>query len=143
MRGVIRANVGPRILIVAEELNLAIPRLRAFWDERSDHGDPKRSPALAAIGELAFAGRQVYMNVVLIGQMLTASATGSRDSSVKENVGIKALARYSPKNWAVMAPEHPMPRQAVDRRPDPAGHRRRSARNPGAADRPGATHASS
>lgn len=109
VRGTVRANVGPRIFIVAEELNLAIPRLRSYWDEARDKSDSKRSPALIGLGEVAFAGRQVKMHLVLIGQMLTAAATGSKDSSVKENVGIKAMARYSPNAWKNMAPEWPMP----------------------------------
>ena len=41
--------------------------------------------------------------------MLTAEATGSRDSSVKENCGIKLLSRYGPKGWRMMAEDVPMP----------------------------------
>jgi hypothetical protein len=109
VRGTVRANVGPRLFIVAEELNMAIPRLRAHWDETRDRDEPKRSPAITGLGEVSFAGRQVKMHLVLIGQMLTSAATGSKDSSVKENVGIKCMARYSPNAWKTMAPEHPMP----------------------------------
>jgi len=109
VRGTVRANVGPRLFIIAEELNMAIPRLRAHWDETRERDEPKRSPAITGLGEVSFAGRQVKMHLVLIGQMLTSAATGSKDSSVKENVGIKALSRYSPNAWRMLAPEHPMP----------------------------------
>lgn len=108
-RGNIRANVGPRLFVVAEELNFAVPQLRSYWAEIRDSGDPARSPALTGLGATAFAGRQVKMHLVLIGQMLTAAATGSQDSSVKQNTGIIAMSRYTPKGWRAMAEEHPMP----------------------------------
>ncbi|MGO9080385.1 MAG: hypothetical protein ACLQDY_15305 [Streptosporangiaceae bacterium] len=49
------------------------------------------------------------MHVVFIGQSLTARATGAPDSSVRENIGIKVLARYSQRSWLMQAPEWPMP----------------------------------
>jgi hypothetical protein len=108
-RGKVHANVGPRLFTIAEELNLAIPRLRAHWQEIRGPGDPAKSPAFTGLGEDAFAGRQVRKHLVLVGQMLTAEATGSRDSSVKENCGIKLLARYGQKGWRIMADDVPMP----------------------------------
>ena len=109
--GKVHANVGNRMFIVAEELNLAVPRLRAYWGEHrdKDQGDPAKSPAFTGLGEVAFAGRQVRKHLVLVGQMLTAEATGSRDSSVKENCGIKLLSRYGPKGWRIMCDDVPMP----------------------------------
>ncbi len=104
--GKVRANVGPRLFVIAEELNMAIPRLRAHWAEMGGTG---KSPAFTGLGEVAFAGRQVHMHLIIIGQMLTAEATGSRDSSVKENCGIKMLSRYGPKGWRIMADDIPMP----------------------------------
>lgn len=108
-RGVVRANVGSRLFTLAEELNLAIPRLRTHWQENREPGQPTKSPALTGIGEVAFAGRVILMNLVLIGQMLTAEVTGSRDSSVKEQCGVKMLSRYGPKGWRMMAEDIPMP----------------------------------
>jgi len=108
-RGKVHANVGSRLFILAEELNLAVPRLRAHWQEHREQGDPAKSPAFTGLGEVAFAGRQVRKHLILVGQMLTAEATGSRDSSVKENCGIKLLARYGPKGWRMMAEDIPMP----------------------------------
>jgi hypothetical protein len=108
-RGKVHANVGARLFSIAEELNLAVPRLKAHWSENREKGDPAKSPAFTGLGETAFAGRQVRMHLILVGQMLTAEATGSRDSSVKENCGIKLLARYGPKGWRIMAEDIPMP----------------------------------
>ena len=108
-RGQVHANVGSRLFTVAEELNLAVPRLRSYWQEHREPGDPAKSPAFTGLGDVAFAGRQVRKHLILVGQMLTAEATGSRDSSVKENCGIKLLARYGPKGWRIMADDIPMP----------------------------------
>jgi hypothetical protein len=108
-RGKVHAKVGARLFVTAEELNLAVPRLRAHWAENREPGEPAKSPAFTGLGATAFAGRQVRMHLVLIGQMLTAEATGSRDSSVKANCGIMLLARYGPKSWRIMAEDVPMP----------------------------------
>lgn len=108
-RGKVHANVGARLFTIAEELNLAVPKLRAYWQSIRQEGDPTKSPAFTGLGSTAFAGRQVWMHLILVGQMLTAEATGSRDSSVKENCGIKLLARYGPKGWRIMADDVPMP----------------------------------
>jgi len=104
--GKVRAKVGPRLIITAEELNLAVPRLRSHWAEVGDGGV---SPAFKGLGGAAFAGRAPRMNLLLIGQMLTAAATGSQDSSVKANCGLMCLARYGLKGWRVMCDDVPMP----------------------------------
>jgi hypothetical protein len=107
--GTVHANVGGRLFTIAEELNLAIPRLRSHWQENREPGDPVKSPAFTGLGATAFAGREVWKHLIIVGQMLTAEATGSRDSSVKEQCGVKLLARYGPKGWRMMAEDVPMP----------------------------------
>lgn len=108
-RGKVHANVGARLFTIAEELNLAVPRLREYWQHNQPPGWKGKSPAFTGLGSVAFAGRQVDKHLILVGQMLTAEATGSRDSSVKENCGIKLLARYGPRGWRTMADDIPMP----------------------------------
>jgi hypothetical protein len=107
--GRINANVGPRLFVIGEELNLCMPRLKAYWASIRESGDPKESPAITGLGEVAFAGRQVRMHLLLIAQLLTAKATGIQGGEVRENIGVKLLARYSPAAWKMQAPEHPMP----------------------------------
>ena len=52
-RGRVHANVGNRLFILAEELNLAVPRLRAYWQENRDPEiDPSKSPAFTGLGEV-------------------------------------------------------------------------------------------
>ena len=108
-RGQVHANVGPEFFALAEELNLAIPRLRAHYQENRPPGGPSKSPAFTGLGETAFAGRQVRMHLILIGQMLTAEVTGSKDSSVRSQCGIKLLTRYELALWRMMCGDVPMP----------------------------------
>jgi hypothetical protein len=107
--GEVGANVGRRIVVIAEEMNLAANRLRSYWlDELKGKG---QSPALMALQDVSFAGRQVMMNIFMIGQMLTARVTGgvSGGGEARENVGIRILGRYTKRNWTMLVPEHPMP----------------------------------
>jgi hypothetical protein len=108
-RGKVHANVGPRFVGLAEELNLAVPRLRMYWQENRPPGGVSRSPAFTGLGETAFAGRQVLMHLILLGQMLTAEVTGSKDSSVRSQCGIKLLTRYELALWKMMCGDVPMP----------------------------------
>lgn len=106
---IIRGDIGPRLWIVAEEMNLATPRLKQYWaEERAGDKDlPKRSPALDGLAAVSFAGRAVKMNEDFIGQMLTAASLGGGD--VRENIGVRALARYTANSWKMQAGDLPMP----------------------------------
>jgi hypothetical protein len=58
---------------------------------------------------VSFAGRAPRMHILMVGQMLTAEASGSRDSSIKSNVGVWCLARYGVAGWRTTAGDIPMP----------------------------------
>lgn len=104
IEGRVHADVGPRLLVVIEELNLLIPKLRAYWRV---YGGDGPSPAIQALADVSAAGRQVRMNLLLIAQRLSAAATGGGDS--RENIGTRILGRYSPQAWAMLAGEFKMP----------------------------------
>ncbi|MEG3634019.1 type IV secretory system conjugative DNA transfer family protein [Micromonospora palythoicola] len=99
---------GPRVLVIAEELNATIGQLVNFWAEARGKGDPKRSPAVSALADLLFMGRSAKVNVLAIAQMLTARAIGGPEA--RENFGIRCLARYTANNWKMLVPEAAMPR---------------------------------
>ena len=107
--GRMRGSAGPPIFVVAEELNFVTPQLKQYWEDFRGPGVVKKSPALTALGAVSFAGRAVDMHLVFIGQMLTAEVTGSRDSSVKANIGITAMARYQAPGWKTAVGDIPMP----------------------------------
>lgn len=99
---------GPRTLVIAEELNATIGQLTNYWAEVREKGEPKKSPAVAALGELLFMGRSAKYNVLSIAQMLTARAIGGPEA--RENFGIRCLARYTTNAWKMLVPEASMPR---------------------------------
>ncbi|MET8838333.1 type IV secretory system conjugative DNA transfer family protein, partial [Micromonospora sp. NPDC004540] len=101
-------NPGPRVLVIAEELNATIGQLANFWAEARGKGDPKRSPAVAALADLLFMGRSAKVNVLAVAQMLTARAIGGPEA--RENFGVRMLARYTANAWKMLAPEAAMPR---------------------------------
>ncbi len=107
VEGNVNANVGPRIFVIAEELNAAMKRLRAYWRHERGPGDPIRSPALDALDEVMFTGRQVRVNVLMIGQRLSAEATGGGDA--RENLAALIFARYKASTWRMLCPDLPMP----------------------------------
>ena len=50
------------------------------------------------------------MHEWLIAQLLTAESTGVRDSSIRSNAGIKAMARWDGPGWGMAVGKHiPMP----------------------------------
>lgn len=99
---------GPRTLVIAEELNATIGQLTNHWAEVREKGEPKKSPAVSALGELLFMGRSAKYNVLSIAQMLTARAIGGPEA--RENFGIRCLARYTTNAWKMLVPEASMPR---------------------------------
>ena len=99
---------GPRWLVICEELNATIGQLVNFWADTRAKDEPKRSPAVTALGELLFMGRSAKVNVLAVAQMLTARAIGGPEA--RENFGIRCLARYTTNAWKMLVPEAAMPR---------------------------------
>jgi hypothetical protein len=107
-------NVGPRVLVIVEELNATIGRLNKYWASIRSKDDPKQSPAVDALADVAFMGRQVLVNLVLIGQMITARAVGGPE--VRENASVRILGRHTVNNARMLVPEiWPPPRASRHR----------------------------
>lgn len=98
---------GKRMVIIVEEMNMLTRRLKDYWDDIREKGQPKRSPAIAAINDMLFGGRQLEMNCVLIGQYLTANTVGGTEA--RENLGIRIMGRFSPQSWKNLAGDISMP----------------------------------
>jgi hypothetical protein len=107
-KGNLHGDVGPRLWIIAEELNMATPLLKQHWAEIRDREQPKKSPALTGMAQVAFAGRAVKMHLIVIGQQLTAETLGG--GAVRENIGVRCLARYRESSWNMLVGRDvPMP----------------------------------
>lgn len=102
-RGEDDPDVGPRHVVLLEEANTTIARLKRYWQENKEKGDPKESPAITALGELLFMGRAVKINVLLVAQYATAVALGGPE--MRENFATRILARYTQNAWRMLIPE--------------------------------------
>ncbi|MGV9885193.1 hypothetical protein [Streptomyces sp. NPDC003006] len=101
--------IGPRLLILLEEVNATMKQLARYWERTREPGDPKVSPAVDALNEILYMGRQVRMHVLLVAQSATARALGGPE--VREQFATRILARYSVNAWRMLAPEiHPAPK---------------------------------
>jgi hypothetical protein len=106
-------DLGPRILLIMEEMNATAGKLAAHWKtiKGKDEGG---SPALAALAEISYMGRQVRCNMAVCGQMVTARALGSPEA--RESLGIRVLARATMNTARMLVPEiWPFPK--TSRRP--------------------------
>ncbi|WP_299542425.1 pRL2-11 [uncultured Streptomyces sp.] len=101
--------IGPRLLILLEEVNATMKQLARYWEKIRESGDPKVSPALDALNEILYMGRQLRMHVLLVAQSATARALGGPEA--REQFSTRILARYSVNAWRMLAPEvHPAPK---------------------------------
>jgi hypothetical protein len=99
---------GPRHLVICEEMNATTSRLKDYWEDVREPGQPKTSPGIKALRSLLFMGRSAKVHVLAVAQMLTALATGGPEG--RENFGVRCLARYTVNAWKMLVPEASMPR---------------------------------
>lgn len=104
-------DVGPRLFILAEEMNATINRLQAYWKEIKDKNDPAVSPAVQALGDVLFMGRAGKVHVLAVAQMMTARTLGGPEA--RENFATRILARYTVNNFRMLCPEvWPVPKSS-------------------------------
>lgn len=101
---------GPRVLVIAEELNATLDQLRDYWNDVREKGDPKASPAIRALKNLLYMGRSAKINVVAVAQMLTARTIGGPEA--RENFSVRCLSRFTTNAWRMLAPHVPQPRSS-------------------------------
>jgi len=103
--GSIEANVGDRLLIAAEELNVTAARLAAWW---KDEGDGGQCPAIKAMNEILFMGRQAKMHILQASQRADANAVGG--GAARENLTARLLlGKIQKPTWKMLAGEFEYP----------------------------------
>ncbi len=105
----------PRALVVVEEINALMRRLKSHWLEVRPKGDRRPSPAITAYEDMLVMGRAVNVNLIAITQSGSVHAVGGRDA--REQYGTRILGWYTKNTWNMLIPEHPYV-MATDR----AGH---------------------
>jgi len=96
-RPVSEAPVGPRIIVVFEEMNATMKSLKAL-DKRLPEGN---YTAHQGLEDVSFMGRAVKIHLVSFAQLATYRASGG--SEVIENYGTRILVGHSPQAWRYLA----------------------------------------
>jgi hypothetical protein len=107
VEGVVHANPGPRIAAILEELNVTQAILARHW---KDIGGKGRSPAVEALDHVSFTGRAVLVNLVYIGQRLSAKATSGGSGDARENLGLLLMSNPAASTWKMLVGDrHALP----------------------------------
>jgi hypothetical protein len=94
------APVGPRIVIIYEEMNATLAKLRKMTKGRGQTQNTGYS-ADDALEDIVFMGRAAKIHVIGIAQFASANAMGGSD--IRENFGYRILARYTTQAWNMLA----------------------------------------
>lgn len=100
-------TVGPRLWVVAEEMNMAADRLKDYWAGIRQKGQPARSPAFKGFSATSQAGRALDVHMIAVAQQMTAASVGG--GAVRENFGVRCLSRYTLNSWRMLCGDLPMP----------------------------------
>ena len=91
------APIGPRIVIVMEEMNATLTQLRELSRRL-----PKGSyTAMDAYNDIMVMGRAVKLHVVAVTQYADARVMGG--VAMRENFGLRILAKYQKPSWTLLA----------------------------------------
>jgi hypothetical protein len=108
VESVVHANPGDRIVAILEELNATQAELAAYWKE--DLGGKGKSPAVVALDKVSFIGRQVAVNLLYIGQRLSAKATSGGSGDARENLGVLLMSNPAASTWKMLVGDrHALP----------------------------------
>ena len=102
------APVGPRIIVVFEEMNATMRSLKAL-DKRLPDGN---YTAQQGLEDVSFMGRAVKINLVSFAQLASYRASGG--SEIIENYGTRILIGHSPQAWRWLASDCGRPMTAPE-----------------------------
>jgi hypothetical protein len=98
------ALVGPRLMVMVEEVNSLETMLMAYWRTiRDPRNDPIKPPSLAALGHGLNMGRARRIHVFIIAQELLVQSIGG--PAAKANLSTRILGRANTPTWNKLAPE--------------------------------------
>ena len=111
--GRVHGSVGTRLTVIMEELNTMQKFLARHWRElrAEDRSLPARSPAQDAAEVILAMGRAGLVNVIAIGQRLSAAAVSGAggNADARENLGLRYMCDPGPATWRMLGPEIPCP----------------------------------
>ncbi|MEU2179816.1 hypothetical protein [Streptomyces thermolilacinus] len=89
----------PRLTVVFEAADATLNSLARHWGKVREKGDPKTSPAIDALEDLLFAGRQARMHVLLAGHLNRPLGPEAR-----EKFSTLVLGRVTTGTWERLVP---------------------------------------
>ncbi|MGH3629509.1 MAG: hypothetical protein ACRDRL_18990, partial [Sciscionella sp.] len=95
--------VGPRLLVIAEELNSMEIDLARYWREIRQPGDPLKPASMSALGRALNMGRSKRVYIWPIAQELLVQSLGG--PAAKANLSTRILGRATTPTWNKLAPE--------------------------------------
>lgn len=97
------ALIGPRLMVIAEELNTLESDVATYWRTIKQTGDPAKPPALVALGRSLNMGRARRVHVFPVAQELLVQSLGG--PAAKANLSTRILGRANTPTWNKLAPE--------------------------------------
>ncbi len=102
------APVGPRIVVVFEEMNATMSQLKELT-RRIPNGT---YDAMDALRDVAFMGRAAKVHIIAVGQFMDARTMGS---DIRECFNTRVLIRYTKQTWTMLAWDCGLPQAAPDK----------------------------
>ncbi|MFD9053260.1 hypothetical protein [Streptomyces zaomyceticus] len=100
----------PRLTVLLEVAHHTLRQLTRYGERVSQANDPKTSPAVDALNELLFAGREARMHVLFGGQLDTTPL----GVFAREQFSTVVLGRVTTRTWSRLAPQiHPAPKSST------------------------------
>lgn len=99
------APVGPRIVVVFEEMNATMSQLKELT-RRIPNGT---YDAMDALRDVAFMGRAAKVHILAVGQFMDARTMGS---DIRECFSTRVLIRYTKQTWTMLAWDAGLPQAA-------------------------------
>ncbi|PRH79381.1 hypothetical protein C6N75_09870 [Streptomyces solincola] len=104
------APVGPRLVVLFEELNATMTQLQAL-----DRKLPRGSyTAMDAFRDIMFMGRAAKVHIVAVAQFASTAALGGGD--IRENFSTRILARYTKQAWTMLAYDCGLPQPSPEQK---------------------------
>jgi hypothetical protein len=97
----------PPVLIVNEEFNVTMAKLRSYWAKQPESKKVKASPGVQAWSDILMTGRQARIHALAITQMGTVRAVGG--SEIREQFTDRNLMNYSPNAAKMLCPDVVLP----------------------------------
>ncbi|MEU3787452.1 hypothetical protein [Streptomyces sp900129855] len=90
----------PRLMVVFDRADDTLRHLARYWETFRQEGEPKKSPAITALEDVLYEGRQARIHVLYNGR----ASGGGLTASAREQFATVILARVGTHTWQRLAP---------------------------------------